>query len=436
MKIGIIGAGYVGLVTGTCFAESGNEVVCMDINEKSVEKLSKGICPIYEPQLEDLIQKNIKEERLFFTTNLEETVDKSEVIFLCLPTPPNEDGSADLSRVLEVSKNVAQIMKEPKVIVSKSTVPVGTGDKIKKIFKEHSKFKIDYAFNPEFLKEGAAIQDFMSPDRVVVGSSSSNAVEAMKEIFSAFMRTSNRFIVMDEKSAEITKYAANSMLAARISFMNDIASLCERTGANVDSVRIGMGTDSRIGDKFLFAGAGYGGSCFPKDVKALISTGDNNGVDLKILKAVEEINKNQKLLIFHKIKRHFGEKLNNKKFAIWGLAFKPRTDDIREAPAIALIEKLLEEGCKILINDPVAMENGKSYFKNSSYKIKFCDNYYDTLKDADAMILVTEWNEYRKPDFEKMKSLMKTPVIFDGRNIYNPKLLKEKKFVYYGIGKG
>jgi len=308
MKIGIIGAGYVGLVTGTCFAESGNEVYCMDINEKSIEKLNKGICTIYEPQLEDLIQKNIKEERLFFTTDLEDTVDKSEIIFLCLPTPPNEDGSADLSRVLDVSKNVALIMKEPKVIVSKSTVPVGTGDKIKKIFKEHSKHKIDYAFNPEFLKEGAAIQDFMSPDRVVVGSTSSNAIEAMKEIYSAFMRTSNRFIVMDEKSAEITKYAANSMLATRISFMNDIALLCEQTGANVDSVRIGIGTDSRIGDKFLFAGVGYGGSCFPKDVKALISTGDNNGVDFRILKAVEEINKHQKLLIFHKIKRHFGEK--------------------------------------------------------------------------------------------------------------------------------
>lgn len=435
MKIGIIGAGYVGLVTGTCFAESGNEVYCMDINEKSIEKLNKGICTIYEPQLEDLIQKNIKEERLFFTTDLEDTVDKSEIIFLCLPTPPNEDGSADLSRVLDVSKNVARIMKEPKVIVSKSTVPVGTGDKIKKIFKEHSKHKIDYAFNPEFLKEGAAIQDFMSPDRVVVGSTSSNAIEAMKEIYSAFMRTSNRFIVMDEKSAEITKYAANSMLATRISFMNDIALLCEQTGANVDSVRIGIGTDSRIGDKFLFAGVGYGGSCFPKDVKALISIGDNNGVDFRILKAVEEINKHQKLLIFHKIKRHFGEKLNNKKFAVWGLSFKPRTDDIREAPAIALIEKLLAEGCKILLNDPVAMENGKEYFKNTSYKIKFCDNYYDTLKDADAMILITEWNEYRKPDFEKMKSLMKTPVIFDGRNIYNPKFLKEKKFVYYGIGK-
>jgi UDPglucose 6-dehydrogenase len=435
MKIGVIGTGYVGLVTGTCFAESGNEVYCMDINEKNIEKLSKGICTIYEPQLQELIQKNIREERLFFTTELENTVDRSEIIFLCLPTPPNEDGSADLSRVLDVSKSIAQMMKDSKIIVSKSTVPVGTGEKIKKTFKEFSKYKIDYAFNPEFLKEGAAVQDFMSPDRVVVGSTSSTAIEAMKEIYSAFMRTSNRFIVMDEKSAEITKYAANSMLATRISFMNDIASFCEQAGANIDSVRQGIASDTRIGDKFLFAGAGYGGSCFPKDVKALISTGEDYGVDFKILRAVEEINNHQKLVLFHKIKRHFGEKLNNKKFAIWGLAFKPRTDDIREAPAIAIIEKLLEEGCKIMVNDPVAMENVKIYFKKSNYKIKFCENYYDTLKDADAIILVTEWNEYRKPDFDKMKSLMKTPVIFDGRNIYNPKLLKEKKFVYYGIGK-
>jgi len=435
MRIGIIGAGYVGLVTGTCFAESGNEVFCMDINEKNVESLSKGICTIFEPQLQELMQKNIKEERLFFTTDLKDVVSKTNIIFLCLPTPPNEDGSADLSHVMDVSKQIAQLMTEPKIIVSKSTVPVGTCDKIKQIFKKYSKFKIDYASNPEFLKEGAAIPDFMSPDRVVIGCSSASAVEVLRELYSAFMRTSNRFIVMDEKSAEITKYASNSMLATRISFMNEVAFLCEKTGANIDSVRVGMGTDHRIGDKFLFAGIGYGGSCFPKDVKALISTGEEHGIDFKILKAVEEINNNQKLVILQKIKRHFGEKLNNKKFAVWGLSFKPRTDDIREAPAIALIEKLVEEGSKIYANDPVAMNNAKNYLSKKSYKIKFFDNYYDTLKDADALILVTEWNEYRKPDFDKMKSLMKTPVIFDGRNIYNPQLLKSKKFVYYGIGK-
>jgi UDPglucose 6-dehydrogenase len=435
MNIGIIGAGYVGLVTGTCFAESGNEVYCMDINEKNVEKLKKGICTIYEPQLQELMQKNIKEERLIFTTDLKEVVDKTNVIFLCLPTPPNEDGSADLSHVMDVSKQIALMMTEPKIIVSKSTVPVGTCDRVKHIFRKYGKHKIDYASNPEFLKEGAAVPDFMSPDRVVIGCTSASAIETLRELYSAFMRTSNRFIVMDEKSAEITKYTSNAMLATRISFMNEVAALCEQTGANIDAVRIGMGTDQRIGDKFLFAGIGYGGSCFPKDVKALISTGEEQGIDFKILKAVENINNNQKTILFHKIKRHFGEKLNNKKFAVWGISFKPRTDDIREAPAIKLMEKLLEEGCKVYATDPAAIENAKNYFDNKSYKLKFFDNYYDTLKDVDALILVTEWNEYRKPDFDKMKSLMRTPVIFDGRNIYNPQLLKSKKFVYYGIGK-
>ncbi|MBL7128333.1 MAG: UDP-glucose/GDP-mannose dehydrogenase family protein [Ignavibacteria bacterium] len=435
MKIGIIGTGYVGLVTGTCFAESGNDVYCMDNNPKVVETLKKGISTIYEPQLEELIQKNIKENRLLFTNSLEETVEKTQIIFLCLPTPPNEDGSADLTHVLNVSENIAKLLKERKIIVAKSTVPVGTSDKIKDIFKKYSKHEINYAFNPEFLKEGAAVNDFMSPDRVVVGSKSETAIEAMEELYSAFMRTSDRFIVMDERSSEITKYAANSMLATRISFMNDIALLCEKVNADIDSVRLGMSTDSRIGDKFLFAGIGYGGSCFPKDVKALIKTGEECNVDFKILKAVEEININQRQLIFNKIKKHFESNLKGKTFAVWGLSYKPRTDDIREAPAITLIEMILDEGGYVNVCDPAAIERGKVYFKDKLDKVKFFEINYDSLKDTDAMILVTEWNEFRRPDFNRMKSLMKTPVIFDGRNIYNPDHLKRQGFIYYGIGK-
>jgi UDPglucose 6-dehydrogenase len=435
MRIGIIGTGYVGLVTGTCFAESGNDVFCMDSDPEIIDSLKNAVSTIYEPLLEDLLKKNIKENRLKFATNLKDVVNCSEIIFLCLPTPQNDDGSADVSRVLEISKEIALMIQESKIIVAKSTIPVGTSEKIRSIFNSNSNHKIHYAFNPEFLKEGNAVYDFMSPDRVVIGSTSGKAVDAMKDLYSAFMRTSNRIIVMDEKSAELAKYAANAMLATRISFMNDIAMLCEQTGANIDSVRTGIGTDSRIGDKFLFAGAGYGGSCFPKDVRALIKTGEENQIDLKLLKAVEEINKRQKLVLFQKIKRHFGEKFNGKKFAIWGLSFKPKTDDIRESPAIELAQKILEEGGTINLSDPVANEKAKPLFRKKQGKVKFFENYYDSLKDVDALIVITEWNEFRKPDFDRMKSLMKTPVIFDGRNIYNPKLLKEKKFVYYGIGK-
>lgn len=435
MKIGIIGTGYVGLVTGTCFAESGNDVFCMDSNSEIIEYLKNGISPIYEPLLEDLLIKNNKENRLRFTNNLKEVVNFSDIIFLCLPTPQSDDGSADVSRVLDISKEIALVIQESKIIIAKSTIPIGTSEKIKSIFNSSSNHKVHYAFNPEFLKEGNAVNDFMSPDRVVIGSSSNKAIDAMKDLYSAFMRTSNRIIVMDEKSAELTKYAANAMLATRISFMNDIAMLCEQTGANIDSVRTGIGTDSRIGDKFLFAGAGYGGSCFPKDVQALIKTGEENQIDLKLLKAVEDINKRQKLVLFQKIKRHFGEKFDGKKFAIWGLSFKPKTDDIRESPAIEIAQKILEEGGTLNLSDPAANEKAKPLFRKKQGKVKFFDNYYDSLKDVDALIVITEWNEFRKPDFDRMKSLMKTPVIFDGRNIYNPKLLKEKKFVYYGIGK-
>lgn len=435
MKIGIIGTGYVGLVTGTCFAESGNTVFCMDNHQETIDKLKRGVCTIFEPLLEDLLKKNTKENRLIFTTNLKDVTNNADIIFLCLPTPPNEDGTADVSRILDVSGKIAEILEESKIIVAKSTMPVGTSEKIKSIFNTVCKHKIQYVFNPEFLKEGNAVTDFMSPDRVVLGSSSARAIDVMKDLYSAFMRTSSRIIIMDEKSAEITKYAANGMLATRISFMNDIALLCEKTGANIDNVRAGISTDGRIGDKFLFAGSGYGGSCFPKDVRALIRTAEEYGLNLGILKAVEEINSRQKTILYHKIKRFFGEKLKNRKFAVWGLSFKPKTDDIRESPSIVLIEKLLDDGATINATDPAAIEKTKAYFRKFRHRISFYENYYDTLKGADALILITEWNDFRKPDFERMMELMKTPVIFDGRNIYNPKLLKEKKFVYFGIGK-
>jgi UDPglucose 6-dehydrogenase len=435
MKLGIIGTGYVGLVTGTCFAENGNDVICMDNNPDTIGNLKNGITSIYEPLLGELLKKNIKEERLRFTLSLKEVVANSEIIFLCLPTPQNEDGTADVTRLLDVSKEIALLLQENKIIVAKSTIPVGTGEKIRNIFSTNSDHKISYVFNPEFLKEGNAVADFLSPDRVVIGSMSNKAVDVLKDLYSAFMRTSNRIIVMDEKSAEITKYAANAMLATRISFMNDIALLCEKAGGNIDLVRTGIGTDNRIGEKFLFAGVGYGGSCFPKDLKALIRTGEEFGIDFKLLKAVEEINNRQKLILMHKINRHFGENLSGKKFAIWGISFKPKTDDLRESTSIVIANEILKDGGLLNISDPVAIEKARPLFKKKSGKVKFFENYYDSLKDTDALIVITEWSEFRKPDFDKMKSLMKTPVIFDGRNIYNPRLLKEKKFVYYGIGK-
>ena len=435
MKLGIIGTGYVGLVAGVCFAENGNDVLCMDSNPDLIENLKDGKCSIYEPLLDELLKKNIKESRLNFTSSLKETVLNSGIIFLCFPTAQVEEESSDISNILEVSKEIAKISNENKIIVIKSTIPIGTGEKIKSIFKSNSEHKISYAYNPEFLKEGNAVMDFMSPDRVIIGSSSAKAIESLRELFSAFMRTSNRIIVMDERSAELAKYAANAMLATRISFMNEISSLCEKTGANIESVRTGIGSDSRIGERYLFAGVGYGGSCFPKDLKALIKTGEENQVDFKLLKAVEEINNKQKLILLQKIKRHFGEKFTGKKFALWGLSFKPKTDDIRESPSIYIARKIIENGGMLNISDPVAIEKTKILFKRRASKVKFFENYYDSLKDVDALIIVTEWSEFRKPDFDKMKTLMKTPVIFDGRNIYNPKLLKEKKFVYYGIGR-
>lgn len=434
MKLSIIGTGYVGLVSGVCFAENGSEVICMDVDKKKIERLKKGDPVIYEPGLKELLEKNIVEGRVTFTTSLKQTVENSEVIFLCLPTPPYEDGSVDLSHVLDVADKMGEFINGYKVIVSKSTVPVGTCDRIREIIAKKTKHEFDVVSNPEYLKEGAAVSDFMSPDRIVVGTSSKKAAEIMRELYSSFMRVSERLIIMDEHSSELTKYAANSMLAMRISFMNEIANICERVNADIDMVRIGIGSDSRIGNSFLFPGVGYGGSCFPKDVKGLISTSEEFGYDFKLLKAIDAINMNQKLQFAEKIMNHFKGDVKGKIFAVWGLSYKPRTDDIREAPAITIIKKLSEAGAKIQAFDPAAMDNFKEQYGKIP-NLVFCKNNYDALKNANALVLVTEWNEFRNLDIDRMKSLMKEHVIFDGRNIYKPALLKAEGFTYYGIGK-
>jgi len=433
MKISVIGTGYVGLVAGTCFAETGNDVICVDIDEQKLKKLRKGESPIYEPGLADLLKKNVTEKRLTFTADLDMAVKKADVICLALPTPQAEDGSADLQHVLEVAKKVGKAMNGYKVIVNKSTVPVGTGDRVREIVLKETKHPFDVVSNPEFLKEGAAVNDFMKPDRVVIGSESPRAVAIMQDLYAPFVRTGNPLIVMDIHSAELTKYAANSFLATKVSFMNEIANLCERVGADVDLVRKGMGTDSRIGLQFLFPGAGYGGSCFPKDVSALLNTSRTYDYELHILDAVKAVNRQQQLVLVDKIKKHFGGNLKGKNIALWGLAFKPNTDDMREAPSLAIIEGLLREGVSIRAFDPAAMEEAKRRVGKS---VKLVDNNYDALKGADALVVVTEWNEFRRPDFDRIKSLLRTPVIFDGRNIYDPKVMKEKGFVYYGIGRG
>ena len=435
MKLGIIGTGYVGLVSGVCFAENGNKVICMDVDDRKIARLKKGDPVIYEPQLEELLKNNIDEDRIVFTTSLKEVVALSDVIFLCLPTPPMEDGSVDLSRVLEVAANMAKYINGYKVIVSKSTVPVGTCDKIRKIISSKTKKKFDVVSNPEFLKEGAAVADFMSPDRVVVGTSSKKAEEIMRELYSSFMRVSQRFILMDERSSELTKYAANSMLALRISFMNELANLTELVKADISMVRNGIGSDPRIGSSFLFPGVGYGGSCFPKDVNGLLNTSREMGYDFKLLKAIDEINRNQKLVLVHKILKHYKNNIKGKTFTVWGLSYKPRTDDLREAPSLDIIQKLTESGAKINACDPVANENFTKLYGKKFKGVKLFKNNYSALKNSDGLVLITEWNEFRRLDIEKMKTLMKNKVIFDGRNIYNPKLLKSKGFSYYGIGK-
>ena len=438
MNLAVVGTGYVGLVTGTCFAETGNEVICVDNDTNKIEKMKNGIIPIYEPGLSLLFQRNIKNKRLKFTTNLHNAVRKSDIIFLCLPTPQNGDGSADLKYVLGVAEDLGKLFKnEPKIgfkiLVDKSTVPVGTSDKVRAVIKKHAPgFDFDVASNPEFLREGMAVEDFMKPERVVVGAANSTTKKLIEQIFEPFVRSGNPIYFMDEKSAEMTKYAANSFLATKISFMNEIANLCELTGADVDKVRGGIGSDSRIGKRFLFSGIGYGGSCFPKDVVALVNTANENKYYFKILKSFVIVNKIQIELFLQKITKHFSGNLKGKHFGIWGLAFKPNTDDVREAPALKLIELLLKNGASISAYDPEAKETAKAVVGN---KIIYSESGYKAIEGADALIITTEWNEFRNPDFDKIKSLLKEPVIFDGRNLYDLKIIEEKKFIYYSIGR-
>ena len=433
MNITVIGTGYVGLVAGACLADMGNQVICVDNNLDKLEKLKKGIIPIYEPGLEELVKSNVLEGRLEFSADIESAVKVSEVCFIAVGTPLGEDGSADLQYVFGVVESIAKAMNGYKVIVDKSTVPVGTAEKVTELIKANTNYPFDVVSNPEFLKQGNAVDDFLSPDRVIIGSNSDKATQIMQEIYAPFFRTGNRVIVMDVKSAEMTKYAANSFLATKISFMNEIANLCEKIGANAEMVRVGISTDSRIGNKFLFPGLGYGGSCFPKDVKALIKTGTEFGCDMSIIKSVDDTNKKQRKLFVDKIINKFGENLTGKTFAVWGLAFKPKTNDMREAPAITIINDLLKRGARISAYDPKAIEEAKFYFQD---RITYAKNSYDALTNCDCMLLLTEWNEFRRPDFDKIKTLLKSPVIFDGRNQYNAERLKEKGFEYYQIGVG
>ena len=432
MQITVIGTGYVGLVAGACLADMGNDVICIDNNQEKLKQLENGIIPIYEPGLEELVKSNVLEKRLEFSADIESAVKKSQVCFIAVGTPQGEDGSADLQYVFEVAKSIAKSMNEYKVIVNKSTVPVGTAQKVAELIAKNTTHPFDVVSNPEFLKQGNAVDDFLHPDRVVIDSNSDKATMIMQEIYSPFFRTGNRVIVMDVKSAEMTKYASNSFLATKISFMNEIANLCEKVGADAEMVRVGMSTDSRIGNKFLFPGLGYGGSCFPKDVKALIKTGAEYGAQMNIIKAADDVNKAQRQLFIEKIKNHFNNDLKNKTIALWGLAFKPKTNDMREAPAITIIEALLEAGASIQAFDPKAMESAKFIFGD---KIKYCSNSYEAIENADCLLLLTEWNEFRRPDFDKIKTLLKNPIIFDGRNQYDSKRLKEKGFDYICIGK-
>jgi UDPglucose 6-dehydrogenase len=433
MKITVVGTGYVGLVTGTCFAETGNKVTCVDIDKSKVEKLSSGQITIYEPGLEKIFLRNIKEELLKFTTQLEEAVEDAEIIFLALPTPPGADGSADLKYVLGVADHLGKILKGYKVIVNKSTVPVGTTDKVSAAIAKNYKGEFDVVSNPEFLREGVAVDDFMKPDRVVVGTRSDRAKKLMSDLYAPFVRQGNPVIFMDERSSELTKYAANSFLATKISFMNEIAQLCERMGADVDMVRRGIGSDDRIGKRFLFPGIGYGGSCFPKDVQALIMSSDEVKYDFEILKAVEKVNANQKLHLVEKIKAYYNGNLSGKHFALWGLAFKPNTDDIREAPALSIIDAITKAGATVTAYDPEAIANVKGQIGD---KIKYAENQYEALADADALIIATEWSEFRTPDFELMAKVLKQKkIVFDGRNLFDVTRMNELGYKYESIGR-
>ncbi|MDR1343857.1 MAG: UDP-glucose/GDP-mannose dehydrogenase family protein [Tannerellaceae bacterium] len=437
MKIAIVGTGYVGLVTGTCFAEMGTEVYCVDVDKKKIDNLKQGIMPIYEPGLEEMVTRNYQCGRLVFTTGLQECIDDVEVLFSAVGTPPGEDGSADLKYVLEVAREVGRRMNHYLLVVTKSTVPVGTAQKVKAVIREELDKRgldidFDVASNPEFLKEGAAIKDFMSPDRVVVGIESERSEKLMSKLYRPFLLNNFRVIFMDVPSAEMTKYAANAMLATRISFINDIANLCEIVGADVNMVRKGIGSDARIGSRFLYPGCGYGGSCFPKDVKALIRTGRQNGYELRLLQAVEDVNEDQKSILFRKLEHHYGGELEGKRIAIWGLAFKPETDDMREAPSLVLIEKLLAAGCIVRVYDPVAMREAERLFAGSLYYAK---DIYDAVVDVDALVLVTEWKEFRLPSWPALKKLMNSPLVLDGRNIYEVSDLEESGFAYHRIGR-
>lgn len=432
MKICVIGTGYVGLVAGTCLAEMGNEVICVDKDKNKLEKLAKGIVPIYEPGLEELINTNVPEGRLKFTDDLKMAVQNSAVCFIAVGTPQGDDGSADLSYVYNVASDVGKYMNGYKVIVDKSTVPVGTAQKVTEIIKSQTDIEFDVVSNPEFLKQGAAVDDFLKPDRVVIGSNSQRATEIMQELYSPFLRTGNPVIIMDVKSAEMTKYAANSFLAVKISYANEIANICEKVGADAEMVRIGMCSDKRIGSQFLFAGLGYGGSCFPKDVKAMIKTAQINGCSSSLLEAADTVNKEQRTLFINKILDRYNGDISGKTFAIWGLAFKPKTNDMREAPSITIINELLKRGAKIKAYDPKAFDLAETIFGD---KIEYSKSAYDAIEDTDAMLLLTEWNEFRRPNFDRIKNEMKHPVIFDGRNQYSGKRLTEKGFEYYCIGK-
>ena len=432
MNIAVVGTGYVGLVTGTCLAETGNHVVCVDINETKVNKMKAGEIPIYEPHLDALFERNIKQGRLHFTTNLKEAVDKAKIIFLALPTPPGEDGSADLSYILGVANDLGKIITDYKIIVDKSTVPVGTADKVNAAIKKNTNIEFDVVSNPEFLREGFAVDDFMKPDRVVSGTRSEKARKIMQDLYKPYVRQGNPIIFMDEKSAELTKYAANAFLATKITFMNEIANLCEKLGADVDAIRIGIGSDDRIGKRFLFPGIGYGGSCFPKDVQALEKSAQDSAYDFKILKAVMDVNERQKTSIIPKMQAYFKNDLKGKKIALWGLAFKPDTDDIREAPALYLIKELTDAGATICAYDPEAMNNVKNVIGD---KISYANDPYETLVDADALLIATEWNIFRTPDFDQLEKLLKAKVIFDGRNLYSPKQMRDIGYYYCSVGR-
>ncbi len=431
MKLTIVGTGYVGLVAGTCFADSGNDVICVDIDAKKIAGLRAGEVPIYEPGLEELIAKNAREQRLSFSTDLASSVGQSEVVFIAVGTPEGETGDADLRHVLAAAADIGRALKRYTVVVDKSTVPVGTADKVKDAIATVTSQPFDVVSNPEFLKEGAAIDDFLRPDRVVIGTSSERARQVMNELYAPFCRTEHRIIFMDTRSAELTKYAANAMLATRISFMNDVAHLCEKIGADVDAVRKGMGADKRIGYPFLFPGVGYGGSCFPKDVKALVATAREHAIEFDLLRAVERTNERQKRAMLQKAQKHYGE-LAGRTFAIWGLSFKPRTDDMREAPALVMIEGLLGKGAHLAVHDPVAMDVARRHFGN---RVRYAASPYETLEGADGLFILTEWNDFRHPDFERMKALLKEPVVFDGRNVFDPSKMRERGFTYYCIGR-